>query len=532
MSEAYLMSNGSSASSSPLFSIPSEPLQPKRSRPSASPFTRSQCLGGKLCVAGCILHRHRRRRTPSKSTQISTPVDPSAVDHQSSSFTSNSTLDVFSDDEGVYDDYVSSAEPSTIRTIRNYFVTHIRRISGRLPIEPDPTHQDDPASLDEDPEYDESVPEELHQSRNGHRSNRHENPSNQLGTTRPCVSLRKQKITTNRHTTSTSTFLLFIAAFAILLASLFLTYTDLYASLWTPLATSSSAFVRLISSSSSSCESSSSLSDHQKLISAAISARLIEFQNVHDKKIQAFDTRMRHLESVIEVQQLTLTRMNRTLMDALELAQRSLSMPSQSVSSAAAFSSEDVQNLIKKAIAKYDADKTGLTDFALETSGAQVLSIRCSSTFEKYGTQYSVFGIPFWRSTTSPRSVIQQNKAPGECWPFVGAQGHLVIKLSQQIVPSNFSYEHIPIQISRDGNLNSAPKHFEVRSLDNEDDSNGLLVGRYTYDSSGEPLQFFPVQHPNPKPTQLIELIVLDNHGHPEYTCLYRFRVHGQRVKL
>ena len=26
---------------------------------------------------------------------------------------------------------------------------------------------------------------------------------------------------------------------------------------------------------------------------------------------------------------------------------------------------------------------------------------------------------------------------------------------------------------------------------------------------------------------RLVELSVLNNHGHPEYTCLYRLRVHG-----
>jgi SUN domain-containing protein 1/2 len=29
------------------------------------------------------------------------------------------------------------------------------------------------------------------------------------------------------------------------------------------------------------------------------------------------------------------------------------------------------------------------------------------------------------------------------------------------------------------------------------------------------------------KQFKLIELEIKSNHGHPEYTCLYRFRVHG-----
>jgi hypothetical protein len=30
---------------------------------------------------------------------------------------------------------------------------------------------------------------------------------------------------------------------------------------------------------------------------------------------------------------------------------------------------------------------------------------------------------------------------------------------------------------------------------------------------------------------QIVELRVLSNWGHPEYTCLYRFRVHGEPAK-
>jgi SUN domain-containing protein 1/2 len=29
---------------------------------------------------------------------------------------------------------------------------------------------------------------------------------------------------------------------------------------------------------------------------------------------------------------------------------------------------------------------------------------------------------------------------------------------------------------------------------------------------------------------QTVSLRVLSNHGHPDYTCLYRFRVHGDAV--
>ena len=119
---------------------------------------------------------------------------------------------------------------------------------------------------------------------------------------------------------------------------------------------------------------------------------------------------------------------------------------------------------------------------------------------------------------------------PGECWPFVGSNGRLVIKLSAMIIPTHFHYEHISKALSREGDIRSAPKHFQVFGLREERDSNGILFGSFHYQDNGVPLQKFEVQIHHGRPVQYIELVILSNHGHPDYTCLYRFRVHGKRA--
>ncbi|CAG2120616.1 unnamed protein product, partial [Medioppia subpectinata] len=144
----------------------------------------------------------------------------------------------------------------------------------------------------------------------------------------------------------------------------------------------------------------------------------------------------------------------------------------------------DMKSQISQALAIYDADKTGQHDFALESAGGAIVKTRCSESFNPYGVQYKVFGIPFWSSSVSPRAVIQPTISPGECWAFRGSNGYLVIKLSQPIRPTGFSYEHIPKQISRDGNIDSAPKEFQVRGLDSESDPNGRLLGNYVYEDN------------------------------------------------
>lgn len=120
--------------------------------------------------------------------------------------------------------------------------------------------------------------------------------------------------------------------------------------------------------------------------------------------------------------------------------------------------------------------------------------------------------------------------APGECWAFIGDTGRLVIKLSAPIVPTFFHYEHISKSLSREGDIRSAPKDFKVVGLEDEKDTEGFELGNYVYLDNGVPLQRFEVQVKRGRKFQYIELVVLSNHGHPDYTCLYRFRVHGKRA--
>ena len=54
-------------------------------------------------------------------------------------------------------------------------------------------------------------------------------------------------------------------------------------------------------------------------------------------------------------------------------------------------------------------------------------------------------------------------------------------------------------------------------------------ISRYVYDADGDPLQTFDVDNKeNVEEFEMVELDILSNHGNLEYTCLYRFRVHGR----
>ncbi|XP_017838569.1 SUN domain-containing protein 1 isoform X1 [Drosophila busckii] len=190
---------------------------------------------------------------------------------------------------------------------------------------------------------------------------------------------------------------------------------------------------------------------------------------------------------------------------------------------------QEVRNIVKAVLAIYDADKTGLVDFALESAGGQILSTRCTESYQTKSAQISVFGIPLWYPTNTPRVAISPNVQPGECWAFQGFPGFLVLKLNSLVYVSGFTLEHIPKSLSPTGRIDSAPRNFTVWGLEHEKDQDPVLFGEYEYQDNDASLQYFTVQNVDiTRPYEIVELRIETNHGQPTYTCLYRFRVHGK----
>lgn len=214
-------------------------------------------------------------------------------------------------------------------------------------------------------------------------------------------------------------------------------------------------------------------------------------------------------------------RINIQLREKLELSRNSLAVDS-------GLSDSQVERIVKETLAVYDADKTGLVDYALEPSGGQILSTRCTESYNSRTAVLSVLGIPLWFPSNTPRVVITPGVTPGECWAFQNFPGFLVIQLTAHIRVQGFTLEHIPKSLAPGGRRDSAPKAFTVWGLRAENDREPQLLGSYEYDLSGPSLQFFPVQHEEDHQVyNMVELRVDSNHGNSHYTCLYRFRVHG-----
>ncbi|KAM5288179.1 SUN domain-containing protein 2 isoform 2-T2 [Ctenodactylus gundi] len=187
-----------------------------------------------------------------------------------------------------------------------------------------------------------------------------------------------------------------------------------------------------------------------------------------------------------------------------------------------------VHRIVKQALQRYSEDRIGLVDYALESGGASVISTRCSETYETKTALLSLFGIPLWYHSQSPRVILQPDVHPGNCWAFQGPQGFAVVRLSARIRPTAVTLEHVPKALSPNSTISSAPKDFSIFGFDEDLQQEGTLLGTFTYDQDGEPIQTFHFQTPKMGTYQVVELRILTNWGHPEYTCIYRFRVHGE----
>lgn len=187
---------------------------------------------------------------------------------------------------------------------------------------------------------------------------------------------------------------------------------------------------------------------------------------------------------------------------------------------------QTIKKRIEHEINKMYTDKTGRTDFALESAGGRIVQLIPGT--ENYGPpKSSLLGISLCEGMHGPRAMIQTGTAPGECWALKGSSGGVIVKLLGHTKIDAVSMEHISKTISPSGDITTAPKDFAVWGLRSANDDRRVSLGQFSYNVDGPLVQTFPVETRLDGVYSHVELRVLTNHGNDDFTCVYRFRVHG-----
>lgn len=183
------------------------------------------------------------------------------------------------------------------------------------------------------------------------------------------------------------------------------------------------------------------------------------------------------------------------------------------------------KEIVEMEIARHAADGLGMVDYALGSGGGKVL--KHSEPFKK------AKGI-LPRRSEAHKMLEPSFGQPGECFALEGSSGFVEIKLRTGIIPEAVTLEHVDKSVAYD--RSSAPKDFQVsgwyQGLGDDSDkqlNTATNLGEFSYDIEKSNAQTFQLDRTTAD-AQVINTVRLDfssNHGQPELTCIYRFRLHG-----
>lgn len=194
-----------------------------------------------------------------------------------------------------------------------------------------------------------------------------------------------------------------------------------------------------------------------------------------------------------------------------------------------------VAQIVAGALERFAADRLGSVDWALASGGAEVVGARTSASYGGRGLLSALLR-PY-----GPSVALQPSTQLAHCWSFAGGAGQLTVRLPFAVRVRSVSIDHVSALASPD--MRSAPREFRVTGAlaappaDVAAAEAHTLLAHGVYQASvhAPAVQTFAVddaaQSAAP-PVRFVTLDVQSNHGHDEFTCLYRFRVHGDRVDV
>ncbi|XP_065499743.1 SUN domain-containing protein 3-like [Caloenas nicobarica] len=190
-----------------------------------------------------------------------------------------------------------------------------------------------------------------------------------------------------------------------------------------------------------------------------------------------------------------------------------------------------IQEIINQAMEKLEEIQVPMPDYALKSAGAAVIHSRTSPSLRNATAKVFLYSLPVMHYMRSPELILEPENHPGNCWPFPGSQGHVFIKLSGPVIARAVTMDHVSGTAFHGESISAAPKDFAVYGFKEEHEEQGTFLGQFTFLAALNPSQTFQLKNELPGVMNYIQLQVLSNWGHPDHTCLYRFRVHGDPPK-
>ncbi|KAG9297029.1 hypothetical protein G9A89_008615 [Geosiphon pyriformis] len=186
---------------------------------------------------------------------------------------------------------------------------------------------------------------------------------------------------------------------------------------------------------------------------------------------------------------------------------------------------------------KYGASRP---DFALSTVGARIIPHLTSLSYSVSPQNWPGKFLSYisWRSNivdNAPMITIAPGIYDGLCWSYPGEKGVLAVRLAKTAYVTAITYEHISKEIAVRDEISPAPKDFEVwglpeTGLEMSITDFSVFLGSFTYNVEDDSSrQIFNVDE-SKIPIRAVLFKIKNNWGNSQFTRIYRFRVHGDRV--
>ncbi|KAI8345784.1 UNC-like C-terminal-domain-containing protein [Mortierella sp. GBAus27b] len=219
--------------------------------------------------------------------------------------------------------------------------------------------------------------------------------------------------------------------------------------------------------------------------------------------------------------------------------------------------------LLGEASGRSSLDLVTERDYALSTIGGEIIPEMTFPDFEvqmkptllgRLGLKYLISPNP----QVEKRAIraIEDDISPASCWAMKGDQGQIGIQLARKIIATHITIEHSDPRVTLDAS--SAPREMEIWMLPSSPDTStrdrGYRHARQRETTDGPPergaslltkieyhnpsattkgglpniVQSFPIPSPEQNdPAVGVVIRIKSNWGHPDFTCIYRIRVHG-----